>query len=317
MDQHWNKTQVQLQLSDRPEESYTSYDELKEAMEKAIRIAKREVFAEIDEDFFETVSYKVLNKEREEPEKRVLVSEEDTRFENVTDTPVRYSFSGCHEQQTSFSLQSTNGYSVGIGMTTVLGAVTMGPKLGFNKSQTKSDEKAKTNSKTLTVDGEIATNEVATVKELVYIVSSVARCNVSLTVSDKERVPYSSAKGRDADREVSIKTLLNAGLLNRAKGVEQGKKSATIHLQTNCTFEKSEHTLEVLKSKMTGETVERITSAPYTSPPCFRFRQYTQYTQYEAEERRKIASETHSRGAARPRMNTLPLSPHHDNDLYV
>ena len=40
MDQYWNKTQVQLELSERPEESYTSYDKLKEAVERAIRTAK-------------------------------------------------------------------------------------------------------------------------------------------------------------------------------------------------------------------------------------------------------------------------------------
>ena len=154
----------------------TTYENLISTIEETIKskynISDQDV--RFDEIMFKEADYQVIWKERDMNMKRCLVSEEDTRYENFSDAPAKYTHTCKYDQNTSVSFSTSKGHKIGIGIGLGgnAGGATAGGNIGysFSKSRQHGNTKSLCVSKFSSVEVPVQKNKAVIVKELTYSV---------------------------------------------------------------------------------------------------------------------------------------------------
>ena len=235
------------------------YEDLKQLLEESVAAAVDKTGVVLNEDFFETVGYKIVEKKREIPQKRWLLSEESTRYENFSTVDTQYSFKSSYGQTRSFGIQSTKGYSIGIGSN--LKAGFMGGEAGvnaslqYNKQMATSVNESQAETKELSLQGTVRPGHYAIVKESRHNAQYSAECDLNLKVQVNAKVPfmYRDIDGTEmVDSSVEISKLFKKGGLNHPC-IERVQNNVIIKLRTVCIFNDIEHTLDVKVVRRDGD----------------------------------------------------------------
>ena len=195
------------------------YKKVKEILEKSIEHVENKTNVKLEDDFFAKAKIRIIKKNRDRPMKRLLISEQDTSQENLTDESVTFHFGTSFEETTSVSLATTQGLTASIGGG--LGGGGMGGSIGLNsgleysRSKSFGQDKSKAHTKELSADVEVKPKTLVIVKELVYEVEWAAMCELELTLGKEEKVNYKFTSGRSM-KEKSHSIGVNK-LLKKAK----------------------------------------------------------------------------------------------------
>ena len=200
-----------------PPEGYVvfDYEMVKELLEKSIEFVEKKKNVKMDDNFFAKANIHITKKNRDTPEKRWIVSEQDTSQENFTDEPATYTFKSSFEERNSICLATSQGYSIGVGGG--IGAGYVGGNAGLNTSleyrQSKSfgQDQCKAEIKELVAVVPVPPQTIVVVKELVYGVERLAMCNLKLMLREKDKIFYKHTPKQGATEKsdsVEVKKLL-------------------------------------------------------------------------------------------------------------
>jgi hypothetical protein len=245
----------------------TSYDDLKSDIEEVIKsTVRRDVELELDDDFFATVEYKVMcmagaaGIAREDEQK--LISENETRFENVSDhKALNFTFTSSYQENSTLNLVASSGWCVGIGSS--LGGGGMGATGGVNatgsygrsKKTTTASERGET--KTLEFSGAVDAGCVVTVKELTYNVTRKRQGDIELYLTKKSEVPY--IENEDEGKVVKVTKSLMKKLSER-KGISIRDNNLVISLSGPFVLRKVMRNLRVQQVELEEKRKTRITA---------------------------------------------------------
>lgn len=125
-----------------------SHCDVKEILEQWIsELIENNKKVELADDFFVNANIRIITKDRNKPLKRLLISEQDTSQENLTDETTRFCFRSSFEEMTSVSLATSQGFTANIGGG--LSGGVMVPNLGlssgleFSKSKSFGQDKSR------------------------------------------------------------------------------------------------------------------------------------------------------------------------------
>lgn len=242
----------------------TNYDALKSDLEEVIKSKVKDEDVELDDDFFAMVEYKVtrltgvagLTAEDEQK----LISEDETRFENVSED-VRgqnFTFTSSYQENSTLSLVASSGWSVGIG--SKLGGGAMGATGEVNATGSYSRSKTKTSAsehgetKTLQFSGRVGAGSVVSVKELTYNITRKRDCDIELIVAKKSEIPY--FKNEEEKKIELTKSLMNK--LAEKKGIKKMGNNLAISLSGPFEFKKVMRNLRVQQVELEGKRKKRI-----------------------------------------------------------
>ena len=244
----------------------TNYDTLKSDLEEVIKSTVREGdIVELDEDFFATVEYKVKRMTGvaglTDGDEQQLISEDETRFENVS-KDVRgqnFTFTSSYQDNSTLSLIRKSGWSVGIG--SKLGGGAMGATAEVNatgsygRSKTKTSASEHGETKTLQFSGRVDAGSVVTVKELTYNTTRKRECDIELIVTKDSEIPY--FKNEEEKKIKVTKSLMKK--LEEKKGIKKNGNNLVINLSGSFVFKKVTRNLRVQQVVLEGRRRERIT----------------------------------------------------------
>ena len=198
---HHIKTQVQsfaaLNMAEPQQQPMQpemhDYQQVKMMLELSIACVEKKANVSLEDDFFVKANIRIKKKNRNRPRDRLLISEQDTSQENLTDETVKFHFGTSFEEKTSVSLVTTQGLTAGIGA--LLGG-SMGGNIGLQTclqySQRKRSGKGTSSAATkdLSADVEVKPKTLVIVKELVYEVEWAAMCELELILRKEDKIKY-------------------------------------------------------------------------------------------------------------------------------
>ena len=244
------------------------YESLKKTLEDAIKSKKpNKEGIELDEDFFGILECEITNKvvqaNRDPEDKDEPIWEEDSRFENLEGrSRTWFKFTSCYNHQSSFSLTTTKGWSIGMGAK--LGAGAMGASAGvdataqYGRSKSSMGGGSHGETKRLELSGKIEPGHVVTVKELAYRETTYRNCDMKLSANKKIDVPY-YFKNQDEQEPEKIKMYKLIKYLSETdKEFKSEGDRVTFHLNGRCKFTRVKHALRSSQAEIPSPRLERI-----------------------------------------------------------
>ena len=201
------------------------YKQVKKMLESSIAFVEKKVNVSLEDDFIVEASIRVAKKNRNRPRKRLLISEQDTSQENLTDETTTFHFRTSFEETTSVSLATTQGLTASLGGT--LGGGGMGGTIGLNSglqySQSKSfgQDKSSAATKELSADVEVKPNTLVIVKELVYEVEWAAMCELELILRKEDKIKYKYGHTKEKIRFIGVNKLFKQAKRQRAHHLQR------------------------------------------------------------------------------------------------
>ena len=204
--------------------------------------------AEIDYNTLTEEHYRIVCKERYKytPMGRWLISEEDSRYENMSTKTAKYTHTSRYDKSGSVSMNTTKGYKIAIGGG--LAANAMGGNAGantsfqYNKSTCSGHRKSTVESKKSTIEIEVPKDTAIIVKELVYLVEKTADCTVELVLENKDKICYTH---KNASHQIEAKKLWKGLEGKKWARREDGLVICTFAGQ--CSFYTTEHRMETIR----------------------------------------------------------------------
>ena len=246
------------QLPPENEANVTTFKEIMESIQKCIQsIERKPVQVNLDELLGKTI-HVVFMKERYKENKRWLVFEEDTRYENIYGPPAKYTHTCQYDQETSVSLQISKGHKIGIGAG--FGGNIFGGNVGFNTGYEYSKRKSEHNShgrgksKISSVEIIVPEKKAIIVKELIYKVEKRAMCEVELILNKKDEILYTiseSTEQKIPPSKIEIKKLWNLSSLKECNWIKEesngDNKSIVCSFTATCCCITTMHCMETIE----------------------------------------------------------------------
>ena len=203
-----------------------SHCDVKEILEQWIsELIENNKKVELADDFFVNANIRIITKDRNKPLKRLLISEQDTSQENLTDETTRFCFRSSFEEMTSVSLATSQGFTANIGGG--LSGGVMVPNLGlssgleFSKSKSFGQDKSRAQNKELTAEVEVQPHTVVIVKELTYEVEWTAMCDLELILRKEDKIEYKCMGiwSKEESNSIEVKKLLPKIIARKKKQI--------------------------------------------------------------------------------------------------
>ena len=191
---------------------------------------------------------------RYKEKRRWIISEQDTRYENVHGDDAHYTHTSQYDQKTSTSVQISKGHKIGIGAG--LGgsgygaSVMVTPSYEYSWGKDLSTVQEKGESKTSSVDITVHRGTAVVVKEVVYNVEKTGSSKFNLILRKDEKIPYLC---NNEPKTVKIKTLWENHLIELRdsrfwrESVEDGKPVLICPFIADCCCLTTEHSMETIK----------------------------------------------------------------------
>ena len=205
---------------------------------------------------------------RYKEKRRWIISEQDTRYENVHCDDAHFTHTSQYDQKTSTSVQISKGhkFSIGAGLGgSGCGAsimVTPSYEYSWGKDLTTVQEKGE--SKTSSVDITVSRGTAVVVKEVVYNVEKTGSSKFNLILRRNEKIPYLC---NNESKTAKIKTLWETHLskltdsrFNWRESVEDGKPVLVCPFVADCCCFTTERSMETIKQVCDPERTQRIFS---------------------------------------------------------
>ena len=247
----------------------------------------------VSDSFFTTANYQIVRKDRDKDKRQWLLSEQDTRYENFASKEANYTFRSSFEQTSSLTLSISKGkgFKIGAAAGGGFGGMNMGLNCGaqFNKSRSAGEGQSHSETKHLIVEIPVPSKAAVIVKELVYTTECTAGCHFYLPLGIKKATftenLKSVLKGKDKgkskgfedelkkkdesegtikyttsgkEEEMKVSDLLEVPDLEKKPWVCRLGDTICMRLSSECTFTKTEHTLETVYQKSDSERQKRI-----------------------------------------------------------
>ena len=246
------------------ERDAADYDTLLNAMHKGLD--KNEV--KIDEKFLREAQYKIVSKGRYKYTVggRWLISEEDSRYENMSTPKAKYTHRSRYDQHSSVSFKTSKGNKIGI--SAGLGGSAMGTNVGLginyehNRNKEDGQNKTRVESKESIVEIEVPINTAVVVKELVYRVEKTAECTLELELNEDDQISYTytKQKGESMSDKAKIKDLWTKNL-SLCSWARREDKLVICTFTSKCCFYTTEHRMETIRLESDEYRCKRIIDA--------------------------------------------------------
>ena len=246
------------------ERDAADYDTLLNAMYKGLD--KNEV--KIDEKFLREAQYKIVSKGRYKYTVggRWLISEEDSRYENMSTPKAKYTHRSRYDQHSSVSFKTSKGNKIGI--SAGLGGSAMGTNVGLginyehNRNKEDGQNKTRVESKESIVEIEVPINTAVVVKELVYRVEKTAECTLELELNEDDEISYTytKEKGESMSDKAKIKYLWKK-ILSHCSWARREDNLVICTFTSKCCFYTTEHRMETIRLESDENRCKRIIDA--------------------------------------------------------
>ena len=205
---------------------------------------------------------------RYKEKRRWIISEQDTRYENVHGDDAHYTHTSQYDQKTSTSVQISKGHKIGIGAG--LGgsgygaSIMVTPSYEYSWGKDHSTVQEKGESKTSSVDITVRRGTAVVVKEVVYNVEKTGSSMFNLILRKDEKIPYHY---HDESKSVKVNTLwenhlskLTDSRFNWRESVEDRKPVLICPFVATCCCFTTEHSMETIKQVCDPTRTQRILS---------------------------------------------------------
>jgi hypothetical protein len=202
---------------------------------------------------------------------RWIVSEQDTRYENVHGDDAHYTHTCQYDQKISTSVHISKGHKFGIGAG--LGgsgygaSVMVTPSYEYSWGKDHSTIQEKGESKTSSVDITVHPGTAVVVKEVVYNVEKTGSSKFNLILRKDEKIPYHCTNDSTKPKSVAVKTLWENHLsrladsrFNWSESVEDGKPVLICPFIATCCCYTTERSMETIKQICDPTRTQRILS---------------------------------------------------------
>lgn len=210
---------------------------------------------------------------RYKEKRRWIISEQDTRYENVHGDDAHYTHTCQYDQKTSTSVQISKGHKIGIGAG--LGgsgygaSVMVTPSYEYSWGKDHSTVQEKGKSKTSSVDITVHRGTAVVVKEVVYNVEKTGSSMFNLILRMDEKIPYHCDNESTKPKLVAIKTLWENHLskltdtdsrFHWRQSIEDGKPELICPFVADCCCFTTECSMETIKQVCDPIRTQRILS---------------------------------------------------------
>ena len=207
---------------------------------------------------------------RYKEKRRWIISEQDTRYENVHGDDAHYTHTCQYDQKTSTSVRISKGHKVGIGAG--LGgsgygaSVMVTPSYEYSWGKDHSTAQEKGESKTSSVDITLREGTAVVVKEVVYNVEKTGNSKFNLILRKDEKIPYlcdnewKTAKVKTLWETHLSKLQLTDSRFNWRESVEDGKPVLVCPFVADCCCFTTERSMETIKQVCDPKRTQRILS---------------------------------------------------------
>lgn len=244
-----------------------TYDVLLDLIKTLIHVHAnvRKETIKLDHKFLKEAHYQIVCKERYQYtcQGRWLISEEDTRYENMSTTTAKFTHTCQYDQNSSVSLQISKGHTIGI--SGGLGASGFGGNAGgsasyqYSRSHTDEQNRGQGKSKISTVEVEVPQNTAIVVKELTYKVEKTADCTIELVLKKGQTIPYTRSD-KNKPHSIEVETLWKKGLKD-CKWARKDDDLIYCTFTSKCRFYTTEHRMETIRLDSDLDRSRRIVEA--------------------------------------------------------
>ena len=179
---------------------------------------------------------------RYKEKRRWIISEQDTRYENVHCDDAHYTHTSQYDQKTSTSVQISKAHKfsigAGLGGSGYGASIMVTPSYEYSWGKDLSTVQEKGESKTSSVDITVSRGTAVVVKEVVYNVEKTGSSKFNLILRRKEKIPYLC---NNESKTAKIKTLWETHLskltdsrFNWRESVEDGKPVLVCPFVADC-----------------------------------------------------------------------------------
>ena len=181
---------------------WLDFEEVKEKLASLIKEADTKLTSdsdvEVDDEFFIKAKYDILQKGRNEDERKWLVTEKKTEHKNLCSSTVTYTFQVSFDETSSTEVMLTKcrSFSFEGGVGGSFGGGNLGFMSGFQQSKSRGASMGQSRSdvKQMTVELKVPPNTTGIVKELVYQKEYKTECHAYLVLGERKHGMFETIK---------------------------------------------------------------------------------------------------------------------------
>ena len=251
-----------------------TYRELKGSLEQAIKTAKGREVRLNEEAFFRSVTYHLVQKNRDVQCSRSIISEKRNSFTNTSsEQETQYQIKRSYVDTTSLAVITEDKHMLTVGAN--LGGECAGGSAGIKaeyrkgKYHRRSEGQSQAEMKELSLSGAVKPKHRVVVKEMTYEMRNKVYGKLDIIVDVKTKIPFQYQDACCCRRQrgrVKLQKLLRKKNIDGIY-VDHSKGIITIHLQTEWEYRTTAHNLEFYSEKLPENDLERITA--YYKPRTF------------------------------------------------